>query len=354
MLAGGATFSNPTASVLTIFNGVNLSVGGPTTFNQVNSSGAVTVVGGQTLTWNDGQNDLGSLTANGTVNTSGWTSSGVITVNSGGTLANAASNLVLGGGSRTTISNGGTLGTASGTTIELNGGLLTNNGTQTGTLDVNYGSTVKGAGSFGTVNVGDGGKFGVNAPATGSGSTSGVATFHLAGTAGLSSGPFVGPQLSATPSTASVSSLTLNAGSLLSANVQDARGSAGSGYDTVHATGALTLNGYSGAGNQITLGLVSLNANGTAGASANFDPGQSYSFTLVTADGGITGFNAGAFAVDTGSFQNRLGSGHFFVAQDGNSLDLDFTPVPEPATWLGGALLLGATGLTLRRRWRRA
>ncbi len=115
----------------------------------------------------------------------------------------------------------------------------------------------------------------------------------------------------------------------------------------------MTLTGYRTAGDQITIGLSSLGSNGTAGAAANFDPGQSYVLTLVTAGGGITGFDAASFQVDTSGFQNSLGSGHFFVAQEGNNLNLDFTPVPEPATWLGGMLLLVGAAGTIRRRIQR-
>ena len=66
---------------------------------------------------------------------------------------------MLGGGSRTTINPSGTLAVAAGTTIELNGGLLVNNGTISGTTDVNYGSLAKGTGVYGIVNVGQGGTY---------------------------------------------------------------------------------------------------------------------------------------------------------------------------------------------------
>ena len=208
VLTSGATFSTPTASVLTIFNGVNLSIGGPTTFNQVNNSGAVTVAAGQTLTWNDGQNDQGTLTANGTVNTSGWTSTGVITINGGGTVANTGSNLVLGGGSRTTTnaSSGagvaaGTLSTATGTSIELNGALLVNNGTQAGTLNVNYGSQARGTCQFGNVTVNEGGQFGNNGATSGSSGAGNMVVqvaspfARVLSQSAVNAQPFVGPAI---------------------------------------------------------------------------------------------------------------------------------------------------------------
>ena len=355
VLGGGATFSSPTASVLTIFNGATLNIGGPTDFEEVNNSGTVAVASGQTLTWNNGQNNLGTLAVSGTANTSGWASTGVITVNNGGTLANGGSNLVLGGGSRTTVNAGGTLSTASGTTIELDGALLINNGTQTGTLNVNYGSTAKGTGSFGTVNVSDGGRFGTNASSTGgSGSnvTSGLTTFHLTGADGLARTAFVGPRLMTTPGTANVLSLTLGSGSVFAFSVQDARGTAGSGYDLVHATGSLTLSAGTSAGNLITVSLASLGSDGTSGAAANFDPTKNYSFVLVTADGGIAGYNPAEFTVDVSGFKNATNGGSFSVVEQGNQLLLDYNAVPEPSTWalLGvGVAALGGVGLRQRR-----
>ncbi len=63
------------------------------------------------------------------------TNDGVVTVNSGGTLNNAVSDIVCGGGSRTTINPGGQLNAnsdGSGSGLDLNGALLVNNGTVTG------------------------------------------------------------------------------------------------------------------------------------------------------------------------------------------------------------------------------
>ncbi len=352
VLGGGATFSSPTAGVLTIFNGATLNVGGPTDFEEVNNSGTVAVASGQTLTWNNGQNNLGTLTVSGTANTSGWASTGVITVNNGGTLANGGSNLVLGGGSRTTVNAGGTLSTASGTTVELDGALLTNNGTLRGTVNVNYGSTLKGSGSAGSVNVTDGGRFGVNAPSTGMTVNSGLSVVHLTSPGGLASTAFVGPQLSAAPGTATLTSLALGSGSVFAFSVQDARGTAGSGYDLVHATGALTLSAGTAAGSLITVSLASLGSDGTSGMAANFDPTRSYGFVLVTADGGIAGYNPGEFTVDVSGFKNATNGGSFSVVEQGNQLLLEYNAVPEPSTWalLGvGVAALGVAALRQRR-----
>lgn len=356
-LGAGGTLAFTDGSALsgaTTALGSVVTTTGVVSFTNANLRGATTVNAGSTSTaTNTALSSAGTLTVNGRVNSTGLESSGVTTINNGGTVANGGGSLYLGGGSRTNVNTGGTLSSASGTTIELNGALLTNNGAQTGTLNVNYGSTAKGSGTFGSVNVGDGGRFGANT-SSGGASVNGLANFRLKGADRLAEAAFVGPQLRVVPGTVNVGSLTLNSGSLLAVNVQDAQGTAGAGYDTALVQGALTLNGYRTAGDQITIALSSLGSNGSAGAAANFDPCQSYVLTLVTASGGITGFDAASFQVDTSSFQNSLGGGHFFVAQDGNNLNLDFTPVPESATWLGGALLLVGAAGTIRRRVRRS
>ena len=75
--------------------------------------------------------------------------------------------------------------------------------------------------------------------------------------------------------------------------------------------------------------------------------------TLATAAGGITGFSANEFVVDTGAFGNSLQGGNFTVLLSGNSLQLQFTPVPEPAAL--SALVVGVAVVgCVRRRVRRS
>ncbi len=133
--------------------------GGPANLTNVTNNGAALTAGtGQVLNWNGGTSSGGTdakpaLKVDGTANVQNWTSTGVVMIDNQGTLSNTLSSLILSGGSRTTINPGGTL--TSVPSIELNGALLVNNGTQAGTLNVNYGSTVQGVGAFGNVNVTD-------------------------------------------------------------------------------------------------------------------------------------------------------------------------------------------------------
>ncbi|MCA9232550.1 MAG: hypothetical protein KDA57_18015 [Planctomycetales bacterium] len=101
----------------------------------------------------------GSIEVNSDMNIQDFSSDGQIRINNGATLNNTVSNLTAGGGSRTTVDAGGVLNVLGATTLELNGALLVNNGTVTGTVNVNYGSLAKGTGTYDVVNVNEGGVY---------------------------------------------------------------------------------------------------------------------------------------------------------------------------------------------------
>jgi T5SS/PEP-CTERM-associated repeat protein/autotransporter-associated beta strand protein len=179
----------------------------------------------------------GLITVNNALAANDFSSLGVITVNNGGTLTNSVSNLILGGGSRTTVNSGGSIQLLPGTSLELLGALLVNNGQVNGPVNVNFGSLAKGTGSYTTVSVFDGGKF---APGT----SPGLVTIS--------------------------STYTQVDGSTLLAEIGGT--SKGAQYDALAITGAANLDG--------TLDVSLINS---------FVPASGNSFELLHANGGIVG-----------------------------------------------------------------
>jgi hypothetical protein len=165
------------------------------------------------------------------------------------------------------------------------------------------------------------------------------------------------------PGTLSVAgNVTWNAGGNYNWQIYDTALAAGTGWDLVNATGTLDLSALT-VGSEFNVNLWSLSAiapdvNGDA---LNFDPSQNYTWTILTASSGITGFSADKFLINSGAangtagFANALAGGSFSMAQNGNNLDLIFTAaggtaVPEPGTWAAAALLAGAAAFM---RWRK-
>jgi hypothetical protein len=237
------------------------------------------------LAWDGGTNtSAGSLTVNGSAVVDGLESDGVMLVGSAGAVVNSQTNLVLGGGSRTTVAAGGNVTLQGGTRVEVNGGLLVNNGVISGAVDVNYGGTAEGTGSYGVVNVTTGGAFLVQS-AGGPAITTGTVT--LGGTLegnGAISGAVVAGSSSHVISpgapgagnvgTLGVGALTTNSNTELALDLVSPKG----GSDLLAVNGNLTLGGG-------TLAILSQEATGPA--SLGYYPVISYSGVLTGSTSGI-------------------------------------------------------------------
>ncbi len=104
--------------------------------------------------------------------------------------------------------------------------------------------------------------------------------------------------------------------------------------DKVNITGALTLSAT--AVNPFVIDIHSLNISGISGLVHDFNGYGNFSWKIGSATGGITGFDAAAFSVNTENFANAL-FGSFSVAQQGQDLILTYTgtssPAPSFGTW---------------------
>jgi len=129
---------------------------------------------------------------------------------------------------------------------------------------------------------------------------------------------------------------------------------AGTNYDLLSISGTLTINAT--AADKFTLSLISLLANNTAGDVVNFDYAANYSYTIASTTGGIIGFDADAFMLNTSGFTNDLagGSWSLALANSNRDLNLNFTAatIPEPSTCAALAGLLALTAAAYRRRRR--
>ena len=196
--------------------------------------------------------------------------------------------MILGGGSRTFIgsvdSPGGTLNVGA-TSLELNGALLVNNGTITGTTNVNFGSLAKGSGTYGAINVTDGGRF---SPGN-------------------------------SPGTVTTGSTTWNSGGDYLVEISDALLSSGRDFWSVE--GELHLN--SSFAHPFTISLASTDG-------LIFDPTHDYTWPILHATDGIEGLDPSSIALETSAFKNNLDTSRFTLESTPNDLIIHFSAVPEP------------------------
>ena len=110
-------------------------------------------------------------------------------------------------------------------------------------------------------------------------------------------------------------------------------------WDLLAASGTLAI--ASTALDPFKINLWTLVSTSTAGdvsgSASNFNPAQNYTWKIASATGGISGFAANKFLVNTSAnngtagFANGLAGGTFSVAQAGNELDLVFTAAAPSA-----------------------
>ena len=126
------------------------------------------------------------------------------------------------------------------------------------------------------------------------------------------------------------SPLTLASGGALHFLLFDATGAAGTGYSLVSAPGGLSL---TASPNTFTFNVLTTDASGNAANAINFNSSTAYNWTFANSGSAISGFSPNQFNILTGGFLNPVGGGTFSVIEVGNSLELNFTPAPEPSTW---------------------
>jgi autotransporter-associated beta strand protein len=141
--------------------------------------------------------------------------------------------------------------------------------------------------------------------------------------------------------------VTFGNGGIYDFNVQDGSGAMGVGYTTMDVTGAPLTLSISGSPFQIV--VTSIDPSGSGPGFANFNSALSHSWTLVTAPSIAGTFSPTEFSINLSSFQNPLAGGSFSVGESLTTLTLNFTPVPEPSTWLLMAVGLAAVLVQMRR-----
>lgn len=136
---------------------------------------------------------------------------------------------------------------------------------------------------------------------------------------------------------------TWNSGGAYIWEISAVSGTAGTDWDLLDITGTLTIASTSGAPFQIKLQTP---AGTSPGNATGFNVATPYAWTIAQTSGGVLGFVADKFVLDTTGF-NAL-DGDFAVVQSGNNVNITYTPVPEPASI--GMLTIAGVGLLARRR----
>lgn len=308
-MAGNNLLTNLTTS------GIGLGIGPGGTFDVNTTSQTIGLVG------NDGMVNL----SGGSLNATNYSNFGTTNVGtgqlSGQILANFAGGFVNVGTGGALQSN--TIDNHSGAIIHLDPGAfvmsanVVNNGTINGDFQINLGQTLSGGGTAaGEVTVFNGG---VLAPGN-------------------------------SVDTITIADLKFGPGGKLDFELADANGTAGIGWDAVNVSNTLEINATTAS--PIEIHLISYDSLLPQSVS-NFDAAQNYSWTFLTAAGGISGFAADLFTVNTNDFAaSNPFTGAFHVQQNGGDLNLVYlAAVPEPGT-AAALVAVGAVWLARRRRVR--
>jgi hypothetical protein len=356
-----------TGGILYLGRGLLAGGGGSVTFDNL---GVVDVSGGS-LETADGSND--TISNSGTIEAEG----GSISLGSSGNVTNLSLNTLTGGtwiaasGGTLAISSGGNVIATNGahTVLVLSGAnsslesgpsslalqqtLTVNKGTLEVLAGANFASTSSGLTNSGVLQLG-GGTLTAASLGNGPGSKlTGFGTLNPTGGVAIGQGVLISPGSAVHNQYVNTLSFGSNGGSLgpggtYAFDIMDSSAPIpGVDNDTIRVAG--TLNVSATATDPFTLALESISPGTGSPGPASFNSSGTYQWTLVSA-ATITGFNASDFTINTRAFANGLGSGSFFLSATGSDIFLNFTPVPEPASWaligLGGA----AIGLlTLRR-----
>ncbi len=358
---------------------VTISGGGPATAGTLtigttaaNISGGLTKIGAGTLTTTGVNTYTGTNTLNAGVLNLGVAEVAGTSGPLGSSAAANAGNIVLSGGTlqysaANQFDYSGRFSTAASqqynvdtngqavtwaTALTSSGGSLTKIGT--GTLTLTGTSTYSGATTI------NGGKLVVGVSGVGSIANSAVTinsggTLKGSGTTGavtINSGGTLAPGNS--PGTINTGNTIYNNGGTYQWEVNNITGTKGidPGWDFQNITGTLNIAATSGG---FTIDITGLNTSNVSGGVSNWNPHNSYTLTLATASGGISGFAAGDFTLATTNFTNNtsIGSGAFSIANSGNDLNLVFTGSAAPANayWDINGATAGAGGATPSGTW---
>ena len=283
-----------------------------------NTGGAPTASGAKFGTYNLD----GGVIAGGTSTTSTISALSVVPSQKGGTIFNV------------------TAGSASGIDLNVTGTLVDSPSiASTGVTKTGGGVMVlSGANTYNTATTVSGGTLLVNGTNSGTGAfTVQNSGSVLGGTGTISAAVNVttgtlnpGNNVGANGSATNAGKLTVGALTLSSTATSTFDLNSATAYDQVQANGNLAL-----------AGTLTLNVP----AQPTFTAGQTLDLFHST------GVLSGTFSNFANNGTYTYGGETFQANYTATDFELTVTAVPEPATWLGGALLLGATGWSLRRRW---